>query len=54
MSFALELLIGMLIGSLLVINFFLGQLIVTLTTHFSEKTRQLRREQYSDPQDPKH
>ena len=54
MSFALEVLICVLIGSLLVINFFLGQLIVTMITHFSEKTRLLRGGLFLDPQDPKH
>ena len=43
MNTALNILLAALIGSLLVINFFLGQLIITLITYFSQKTSCLRK-----------
>lgn len=54
MSPVLDVLLCALVGSLLVSSWLLASLIYSAKEYFSEKTRQLRREQYSDPQDPKH
>lgn len=54
MSPVLNALLCALVASLLVSSWFLASLIVTVRDYFAEKTRQLRREQHSDPQDPKH
>ena len=52
MNIVLTVLLCALIGSLLVINCFLGQLIVTMTFYFSEKTRILRRSSFPDKPAP--
>ena len=54
MSPVLNALLCALVGSLLVSSFFLGSLIVAARDYFLEKIWQLRREQFNDPQDPKH
>lgn len=48
MNIVLTVLLCALIGSLLVINCFLGQLIVTMTSYFLEKNRALRRSSFPD------
>ena len=54
MSPVLNVLLCALVGSLLVSGVLLGSLISAARDYFLEKTWQLRREQHSDPQDPKH
>ena len=54
MSPVLNVLLCGLVGSLLVSSWLLASLIYSAKEYFLEKTRQLRREQHSDPQDPKH
>ena len=53
MSPVLNVLLCGLIGSLLVSSCFLASLIVTARDYFSEKTRQLRRQECSDLTDRK-
>ena len=53
MSPVLNVLLCALIGSLLVSSWFLASLIVTAREYLSEKTLQLRRQEYSDLTDRK-
>ena len=53
MSPVLDVLLCALVGSLLVSGVLLASLIYVARQYLSEKTYQLRREQFFDPQDPK-
>ena len=54
MSPVLNALLCGLVGSLLVSGVLLASLIYTAREYLLEKTYQLRRKQFNDPQDPKH